>query len=219
MPPLTDDQLRQMFPHAGARLDAHLPFIAPTLESMAIDTPERVAAFLAQLAHESGEYRWMEEIADGSDYEGRLDLGNTEPGDGPRYKGHGPIQITGRANHKACGDALGLDLIANPRLICQPEYGTASACWFWNSRHLSLLADQEWFWLITKRINGGYNGMTDRLAYWFLNRDILGLAPIDASIEAEFESIRKFQSDHGLVADGVVGPKTLAALASPGSMT
>lgn len=213
MPLLTDDQLRQMFPHAGARLDPHLPFISPSLESMAIDTPERMAAFLAQLAHESGEYRWLEEIADGSAYEGRLDLGNTEPGDGPKYKGHGPIQVTGRANHKACGEALGLDLIGSPRLICEPQYGTASAAWFWNSRHLSLLADHEWFWLITRRINGGYTNMTDRLGYWIRNREILGLAPVDASIEAEFESIRKFQSDHGLTADGVVGAMTMAALA------
>jgi len=202
--------LRRMFPNAGSRLDAHLHYISPALEHAAIDTPERMAAFLAQLAHESGEYRYMEEIADGSDYEGRLDLGNIEPGDGVRFKGHGPIQITGRYNHLACGLALGLDLIAEPRLICQPEHGTASACWFWNSRNLSPLADRGWFKAITRAINGGYNGLFDRRSYWDRNRSILGLGFIN--IDEEAESVKTFQRDHGLAADGVIGPITLAAL-------
>lgn len=207
---ITEQQLRQMMPNAGRRLDAHLPYIAPALERAAINTPERMAAFMAQLAHESGEFRYLEELADGSDYEGRPDLGNTEPGDGVKFKGHGPIQITGRMNHAACGLALGVDLIAEPRLICTPNYGTASACWFWNSRHLSPIADRAWFRAITRIINGGYNGMADRLQYWERNRAVLGLEPVDTS--GELEAIKKFQSDRGLGADGVIGPKTLAAL-------
>jgi putative chitinase len=208
----TDQQLRAMFPNAGSRLDAHLPFIRPALEAADIDTPERVAAFLAQVAHESGEYRWLEEIADGSAYEGRVDLGNTEPGDGPRFKGHGPMQITGRANHAACGAALGIDLIAEPRLICTPVYATASACWFWNSRRLSLLADRDWFAAISKAINGGLNGLADRLGYWERNRRLLGLPPVDSV--GEQAAIRSFQAAQGLTADGAVGPKTMAALAA-----
>lgn len=207
---LSDAQLRAMFPNAGRRLDAHLPYIGPALERAAIDTPERIAAFLAQLAHESAEYRYMEELADGSAYEGRADLGNIEPGDGVRFKGHGPIQITGRANHKACGEALGIDLIAEPRLICTPVYGTASACWFWNSRQLSLLADRGWFKEITRRINGGYTGIADRLQHWQRNRALLDLPPVD--IDREDDAIRAFQASRGLVADAVVGPRTLAAL-------
>jgi predicted chitinase len=207
---VTTEQLRRMFPNAGARLDAHLPYIAPAMEQAAIDNADRIAAFLAQLAHESGEYRYMEEIADGSAYEGRADLGNTEQGDGVRFKGHGPIQITGRANHKACGEALGIDLISNPRLICLPEYGTASACWFWNSRNLSALADVGWFKAITRRINGGFNGLPDRKQYWDRNRRILFLAPID--LNTEDESIKQFQRAKGLVPDGIVGPRTLAAI-------
>ncbi len=208
--PVTEIQLRQMFPNAGARLAPHLPYINPAMDEADIDTPDRIAAFLAQLAHESGEYRYMEEIADGSAYEGRADLGNTEPGDGVKYKGHGPIQITGRANHKACGEALGLDLINDPRLTCTPEHGTASATWFWNSRSLSLLADRGWFKAITRIINGGLNGLFDRRTYWDRNRAILGLPLIN--MDGEADSIRQFQRDHGLLADGIFGQRTLAAL-------
>jgi putative chitinase len=209
---VSDNQLRQMFPNAGVRLEPHLAYIAPALTAAKIDNPHRIAAFLAQLAHESAEYRYMEEIADGSKYEGREDLGNIEPGDGVKFKGHGPIQITGRSNHLACGRTLGIDLIANPRLICTPQYGTASACWFWNSRQLSPIADHDWFRLITRIINGGYNGLADRVAYWNRNRTILGLPPVD--IDNEFGSIMEFQSAHGLTADGMVGPMTMRALAN-----
>lgn len=86
---LTDQQLRAMMPNAGNRLTPHLPFINDALAFGEIDSPMRVAAFMAQLAHESGEYQFMEELASGDAYEGRLDLGNTEPGDGRRYKGAG----------------------------------------------------------------------------------------------------------------------------------
>jgi predicted chitinase len=207
---LAEEQLRQMFPNAGRRLDPHLPFIGSALERGDITTPERIAAFLAQVAHESAEYRYMEEIADGSDYEGRLDLGNTHPGDGMRFKGHGPIQITGRANHRACGYALGIPLESEPTLICTPEYGTASAAWFWNSRNLSLLADLGWFTTTTKVINGGTNGLYDRWKYYNRNREILSLRPLYPI--GEIDAIRAFQRAHGLVDDGVVGPKTMAAV-------
>jgi len=130
--------------------------------------------------------------------------------DGPKFKGHGPIQITGRANHKACGDALGLDLINNPTLITKPEHGTAAACWFWNSRGLSALADVDWFKEITRRINGGYNGLPERRQYWDRNRTLLGLPLVD--LDGEADVIKAFQRSKGLNADGVVGPKTLAFL-------
>lgn len=207
---ITEQQIRAMMPSAGNRLTPHLPYIGPALEAGGITTPQRIAAFMAQLAHESGEYRYMEEIADGSAYEGRADLGNTQPGDGRRYKGRGPIQITGRANYAAAGKAMGLPLVEHPELLAMPEHGTASAVWFWNSRDLSLFADHDWFRLITRIINGGYNGLEDRVVYWKRNRQILGLPPVD--LDNEVGSIMEFQARHGLTADGAVGPKTLAAL-------
>lgn len=215
---ITEQTLRRMMPAAGARLDAHLPYVVPAMIKGDIKTPDRIAAFLAQLAHESGEYRHMQEIwgptEDQRGYEGRGDLGNIYPGDGRRFAGHGPIQITGRANHRACGQALGLDLESEPTLLTRPEYGTAAAVWFWTQGNgkidLSLLADRGWFKTITKVINGGYNGLSDRRQYWDRNRALLGLAPIDLDLEAE--SIAAFQRERGLSADGVAGPKTFAAV-------
>lgn len=213
---LTEQQLRQMMPSAGRRLDAHLPYIAPAMAAAKIDTPDRIAAFLAQLAHESGEYRFLEELADGSAYEGRRDLGNIHPGDGVRFKGHGPIQITGRANHWACGNALGINLIVEPRLICTPPYATASACWFWTTGNgrgdLNRLADRGWFRAITRIVNGGYTHLDRRVAYWNDNRRLLGLAPIDVALEDA--AIRAFQLERGLFVDGDAGRLTLAKLAA-----
>ncbi len=127
-----------------------------------INTPMREVAFLAQVAHESGNMRYWQELADGKAYEGRKDLGNTQPGDGPRFKGRGPIQLTGRANYKKCGDALGVDLISSPETAAHPDVGCLIAAWYWDSRHLNALADTGNFDGITKAVNGGFNGKPDR---------------------------------------------------------
>lgn len=143
--------------------------LAPAMASGGINTPLRIAAFVAQTAHESFAYRFLQEIADGTAYEGRQDLGNTQPGDGPRYKGRGYIGITGRANYRRAGRDLGIDLEGNPELAAQPEIAAAIAVWFWNLRDLSPLADQgtqEAFDQITRRINGGFNGKASRDALW-----------------------------------------------------
>lgn len=220
---ITEQTLRRMMPAAGARLDAHLPYIVPAMEKGRINTPDRIAAFLAQLSHESKEYLYMEEIwgptEDQLGYEGRADLGNVRPGDGRKYAGHGPIQITGRDNHRACGQYLGIDAEVDPRLLTQPKYGTVAAVWFWTIGNkkidLNLLADRGWFKTITRVINGGYNGLSDRRQYWDRNRAMLGLAPINLDLEAE--SIAAFQRERGLVADGVAGPKTFAAVRAAAS--
>ena len=164
---ITDQTLRDIMPNLpAAKREIYLPFINEAMSEFEISTYLRAAAFLAQLAHESAELRYFQELASGAAYEGRADLGNTHPGDGRKYKGHGPIQITGRANHRACGEALGLDLIGNPLLITLPDQAFRSAGWFWDTRHLNSLADQRKFKEITRRINGGYNGLADRQKYY-----------------------------------------------------
>ena len=99
---MTPDQLRRIMPLAGKRAPLYAVPLSDAMAEYGIDTPARQAGFLAQIAHESGSLVYVEEIASGAAYEGRADLGNTEPGDGERYKGRGILQITGRANYRAC---------------------------------------------------------------------------------------------------------------------
>lgn len=164
---ITREQLLKIMPYAKTRVESFLPFINKAMAEFNINTKARQASFLAQLAHESGELRYTSEIASGASYEGRTDLGNTQPGDGIKYKGHGLIQITGRANHLACGLYFAQDFISNPLLLTEPEYAARSAGWFWDKyKNLNLVADSGDQKLITKRINGGYNGLDDRLKYF-----------------------------------------------------
>ncbi len=158
--------LKRIMPSAdSAKAARYLPYLNKAMVEAGITTKPRQAAFLAQLGHESGSLRYMEEIASGAAYEGRRDLGNTQPGDGRRFKGRGPIQLTGRANYAAASKALGIDLINNPSRAADPDVGFRIATWFWQTRGLNALADQGNFDAITKRINGGYNGKADRDAY------------------------------------------------------
>jgi len=136
-------------------------------------TGPREAMFIAQLCHESGGFRYVEELASGKAYEGRKDLGNTEEGDGIRFKGRGLIQITGRENYRACGDALGVDLLSDPSSLEHPDLACRSAAWFWHKRGLNELADKGDFRTITKRINGGLNGWADRLAFYEKAQEVL----------------------------------------------
>lgn len=164
---VTVAQLRQIMPTLSqAKAEQYLPHINRAMQEAGINTKQRQAMFLAQLAHESGGLRYMEEIASGAAYEGRRDLGNTQPGDGTRYKGRGPIQLTGRSNYREAGRALGLDLEGNPQQAASPEVGFRVAAWYWNSRGLNQHADQGNFREVTRRINGGYNGLADREAYY-----------------------------------------------------
>ncbi len=161
------NELRRIMPGLSAeRANAYLPHLNAAMREAGINTPRRQAAFLAQLAHESGQLRYMEEIASGAAYEGRRDLGNTQRGDGVRYKGRGPIQLTGRANYRAAGNALGINLEANPQRASDPDVAFRIAAWYWGSRNLNQYADAGNFSAITYRINGGYNGAADRNAYY-----------------------------------------------------
>lgn len=157
-----------------ATLDAYAPLLSVAMREASISTVTRGAAFIAQLAHESAEFRYMEEVADGNAYEGRQDLGNVRPGDGRRFKGRGPIQVTGRSNYRAAGQALALDLEDHPEMASLPSVGFRIAAWYWTVRGLNRLADACDFRSITKAINGGYNGLADRIVYYHKALEVLG---------------------------------------------
>lgn len=169
--------LRIIMPLAGSRIDAFVQPLNDSMEINEIDMEHRQAAFLAQLAHESGELRYMRELATGDAYEGREDLGNTEPGDGVKFKGRGPIQITGRDNYRECSKAIYGDerLLDTPELLEQPFDGCMAAAWFWKQKGLNALADHNDFVQITRRINGGTNGLEDRIMYYRRAKGALGL--------------------------------------------
>lgn len=165
---ISAEQLLGVMPLARKRVDVWLAPINNAMIEYGIDTPRRIAAFLAQIAHESGQLRYVRELASGEAYEGRLDLGNTQPGDGVRYKGRGLIQITGRHNYRQCSIALfGIAelLLGAPETLERPMHAARSAAWFWWSNGLNIAADcPDSFRVITRRINGGLNGYADRLA-------------------------------------------------------
>jgi putative chitinase len=162
-------------PYSAGRLATFAQPLLDAMQEFGITTAKRQAAFLAQVSHESGELRYTLELADGTGYEGRADLGNTKPGDGAHYKGRGLIQITGRTNYEACGNVLDLPLIIDPSLLEVPAGACRSAAWFWQSRGLNGFAEADKFSSITKTINGGYNHLDERLAYWLRARATLGL--------------------------------------------
>ncbi|SNT19265.1 glycoside hydrolase family 19 protein [Sphingopyxis indica] len=138
-----------------------------------MDSPLRLAHLMAQLVHESGGFRYMEEIASGSAYEGRKDLGNVIPGDGKRYKGRGPIQITGRANYRTYGQRIGIDIENHPEIAAVPSIGLHLALEYWKRNGLNTLADADNVRGITKLINGGFNGLGDREAQLVKAKELL----------------------------------------------
>ena len=152
-----------------------------------ITTPARIAAFLAQVGHESGGFRYTSEIWGPTPaqqrYEGRKDLGNTQPGDGSRYRGHGFIQTTGRANHVAVRDRLRERLSVEvpdfeeyPEALAELPWACLSAADYWDMRKLNALADAGDFEAITRKVNGGLNGHADRVARWERVKAVLGVS-------------------------------------------
>jgi putative chitinase len=158
-----------------------------------ISTPARQAFFVGQCAHESGNFRILEEnlhysasalmrvwpsrfpnLDVANQYANNPEkiankvyagrLGNVEDGDGWKFHGRGVIQLTGRDNYDRCGKALGVDLINQPQLLVDPHYAALSAGWFWNKAGLNALADSQDYETMTKRINGGVLGLDDRKA-------------------------------------------------------
>ena len=188
--PITSQQLLQILPNAGQSAGVFVPVLNTAMSRYQIVGAKRVAAFIAQVGHESGQLkRLVENLNYSADalrkiWPSRFDvelanatarnpeqianiaygnrMGNTAPGDGWKYRGRGLIQITGRANYEECGEALGLDLVNQPELLEKPQHACMSAAWFWASRGLSTLADDGQFDKVTQRINGGQNGAADR---------------------------------------------------------
>jgi putative chitinase len=138
--------------------------LAATLERYDITSRLRIAHFLGQTCHESAGYRTTEEFANGRAYEGRTDLGNTQKGDGPRYKGRGLLQLTGRANYADYGKALGVDLVNNPMLAAQPALSLKIACEYWKRRNINADCDRDDVQAVTRKVNGGLNGLSDRIS-------------------------------------------------------
>ena len=167
---ITVQQLLQILPNAGPVAGVFVPVLNTAMTRYQIIGTKRVAAFIAQIGHESGQLKYVKEIwgptVAQTKYEGRKDLGNTVVGDGFKYRGRGLIQITGRANYMVCGEGLGIDLIKHPELLEKPQHACMSAAWFWATKGINTLADAGPFDKITQRINGGQNGAADRQALY-----------------------------------------------------
>lgn len=205
-----------------------------------INTKLRLSHFMAQIAHESAGFRTTKEFASGKAYEFRTSLGNLNPGDGERYKGRGLIQITGRANYRDLIVLLKFDFESFPEKLEEFPYALQSAIEFWNSRNLNAYADKDNLEAITRKINGGLNGLEDRKRYLNKAKILLNMKNEILRLSDEGPEVRRlqfllkemgyklvvdgvfgnhtkealtdFQKRHGLVADGVAGDKTWGAL-------
>lgn len=229
---LTKQLLEQIAPNSDDKIIADLEkYFNQHMAEYKVNTYLRVCHFIAQCAHESASFRTLEEFASGSAYEGRRDLGNTQPGDGRRYKGRGIIQLTGRANYRTFGRSIGVDLENNPELAKMPEVSVLTALEYWKSRDLNTFADRDDITTITRRINGGLNGFDDRKKY--LERAKRVLKGIDFSKSSKKSDIlnivvakRGDRSDYirdlqlmlikkgyiRIAADGDFGPQTEASV-------
>lgn len=232
-------KLRQLFLNARvAHIERYALPLLDTMKRYDISTSLRQKHFLAQIGHESGELYYVEEIASGAAYEGRRDLGNTQKGDGRKFKGMGLIQITGRHNVTQYDEYRNMNgaLIKTPRLIAQDPFLSADvAGWFWHTRSINVLADRNDIIAITRRINGGTNGLAHRrMLFNRANRIItrpylpdLPETPKQAHVptpeptapvvkkEMTDKEIQSFLNSYlgiRLVVDGVVGPRTKSAI-------
>lgn len=195
---VNDSQLKEMMPHAKKEdIDFYLDALNRQLNIYKINTPLRQAHFLAQIAHESGAFRYKSENLNYSAkalrtvfgkyfksdelaqecarkpevianyvYANRMGNKDTNSGDGWKYRGRGLIQLTGQDNYHQCSQFLNKDLINEPDLLTQdPDIAVAAACWYWDKHKLNNYADQDDLKTITKKINGGFNGLEDRNNY------------------------------------------------------
>lgn len=175
---MTPEQLIKISPYTKPKSSVFAPLLTTAMSNYDINTPIRQAAFIAQILHESGNLVYTEEIASGAAYEFRKDLGNTQAGDGVKFKGRGLLQITGKANYIAVMMALGTDCLAHPELLATPENAALTAAWWWKEHGLNEMSDTNTdasFIQITRKINGGINGLADRQAIWKSAKNVLGV--------------------------------------------
>jgi putative chitinase len=193
---VTINQLYNIMPSGGSKIDKYVDPLNAAMLEFDINTPARQAAFIAQIAHESGQFSHIQENLNYSAsgllktfgkyfnaktaqqyarapqsianrvYANRMGNGDFASGDGWKYRGRGLIQLTGRANYYACGKGLGIDLLSNPDALLDPAIACRSAAWFWKTNGLNELADAGKFETITRRINGGTKGLEERKFFY-----------------------------------------------------
>jgi predicted chitinase len=167
---ITAAMLNEIAPGANQTIvNGLVPYLNKYLPQYSIDTLGRMKHFFGQAAEESASFRTLTEYASGAEYQGRTDLGNTAPGSGVKYKGRGIFQITGFYNYQTIGKKLGVDLVNNPTLAATPEIAVETACIYWQTHNLSAIADSNLSFYdtcvaITKKVNGGTNGLDVRWA-------------------------------------------------------
>ncbi|MDH1012547.1 glycoside hydrolase family 19 protein [Pseudomonas nicosulfuronedens] len=207
---IDERQLLLILPNARPVTGVFLPVLDTAMADFGIDTLPRIAAFIAQVGHESAQLtRCVESLtysaqrlamvwprrfrsADGSPtalarevayqperianlvYAGRNGNGDEASGDGWRFRGRGLLQVTGRSNYRAVGEGLAQPFVARPQLLAEPRWACRTAAWWWQRNGLNELADGARFEDITRRINGGLNGLEDRARVWRRALEVLG---------------------------------------------
>lgn len=173
---ITEPKIRRIMPKADdTRVKEFVKSFNEWSDTFGITTKVRAAAYIAQVAHETAELKYLEEIASGKAYEGRKDLGNTQPGDGVRFKGRGYLQTTGRANYQryASSEYCNGDLMSHPEWLAQQPGCQKSSMFYWKVNKLNRFADVEDIRGLSKAINGGYNGLAQRMYYWRMAKKAL----------------------------------------------
>lgn len=214
---ITENVLRNLCPYAKKDLLRDVVYNFNFLAGQYDVTSDlRVCHFFAQAAVETAWFDTLQEYASGREYEGRLDLGNTQAGDGVKYKGRGIFQVTGRANYGTIGTRMGLDLINRPELLLEPRNAVVSALIYWQSRRMNPLADADDIYATTRAVNGGYNGLNERKrALDILKSTIGGVFIGPNSSVAEVENVQIMLKLLGYrvgIVDGLYGPATAAAI-------
>ncbi len=174
-----------------AKRATYCPYLIAAMTEFEINTSRRIAAFLAQIGHETGGLVYMSEIWGPTVQQRKYDpphklaagLGNTQKGDGKRFRGRGAIQLTGRSNYALASGRFNYDFVADPDAVSKPDWAFRMAGYYWDRHNLNQYADTDQFIMLTRRINGGTNGLMDRQRRWKQAKDLLGVTPYEKGIE------------------------------------